>query len=219
MRIAAKCAVAVAILALSVPARAQFGARPPDMRGVWHPVVGAGAIYEMQGRDAKKSEMLIAVVGQEQFQGKAGYWVEMSFQDPRGGDMISKMLMVTEGENSGPKRMIVKMGAEAMEFPMNSPMMTNRPKPQNSDIRKDSVRVGTETITTPAGTFTCEHWRANDQSSDVWVSDKVSPWGIVKTTGKDSSMLLTRLVTDAKTKITGPVKQFDIQEMMKQQRP
>jgi hypothetical protein len=219
MRIAVKWTVVVAIVMLCLPASAQVGMRQPQMRGMWHPVVGAGAVYEMQSRDAKKNALEVAVVGQEQFQGKPGYWLEMSFPDPRGGEGISKMLMVTEGENPGPKRMIVKMGGEAMEMPMNSPMMANRSQSQNTDIRKDAVRLGTETITTPAGTFVCEHWRTNDQSSDVWLSDKVSPWGIVKTTGKDSSLLLTRLVTDAKTKITGPVKQFDVQEMMKQQRP
>ena len=35
--------------------------------------------------------------------------------------------------------------------------------------------VGTETITVPAGTFSCDHYRNDTKNSDVWVSDKVSP--------------------------------------------
>jgi hypothetical protein len=46
--------------------------------------------------------------------------------------------------------------------------------------------VGAESITVPAGTFACKHYRsklAPDASSpvlDVWVSDAVTPTGLVK---------------------------------------
>jgi hypothetical protein len=48
----------------------------------------------------------------------------------------------------------------------------------------------------------------------------VSPWGLVKSQGKDSNMLLTRVITDAKSKITGPVQPFNPMMMQQgQQRP
>jgi hypothetical protein len=190
------------------------------MNGIWHPVVGAGAAYQTEGREGKQV-MEIAVVGKEDFQGQTGYWLEMAFPDSRGGMGASKMLMVMEGPNPGAKRMIVQMNGEAYEFPMNNPMMAGRaPKGESRDLTKSGAqKVGTDTITTPAGTFECEHYRTTDPPSDVWVSQKVSPWGLVKSQGKDSSMLLTRLITDAKTKITGPVKPFDPMQMMQQQRP
>ncbi len=40
--------------------------------------------------------------------------------------------------------------------------------------------VGTESVTVPAGTFSCEHWRNDKSNSDIWTSDKVTPFGMVK---------------------------------------
>ena len=53
-----------------------------------------------------------------------------------------------------------------------------------------------------------------DRSSELWVSDKVAPWGLVKTQGKESSMLLTKVITDAKDHITGTPKKFNPMHMM-----
>ena len=53
-----------------------------------------------------------------------------------------------------------------------------------------------------------------DRSSELWVSDKVAPWGLVKTQGKESSMLLTKEITDAKDHITGTPKKFNPMDMM-----
>ena len=222
MRLARNYAALVAALCLAVPVWAQFGGpRMPGMNGIFHPVVGEGAAYDMQGRGEGPKTMEISVVGKEDFQGQTGYWLETSFQEQRGGLMVMKMLMVMEPPNPGAKRMIMLMQGQAYEFPMNSPMMGGQmSKSAPHDIRNDKsiVRVGTETITVPAGTFSCEHYRASDGSSDIWVSDKVAPWGIVKTVGKDSNMVLARQITGATTKITGPVKPFDPTQMM-QQRP
>ena len=221
MRVAAKCAAVLAVLILAVPAGAQFGGpRMPGMNGIFNPVVGQGAEYQMQSHGEGSQTMGVAVVGKEDFQGQTGYWLEMTFQDPRGGAMVMKMLMVMEGPNPGPKRMIMLMNGQAYEFPMNNPMMAGQmAKSAPHDIRNDKswVRVGTETITVPAGTFSCEHYRAADGSSEGWFSDKISPWGLVKSVGKDNNMVLVRQVTDAKTKITGPVKPFDPMQMMQQQ--
>lgn len=73
-----------------------------------------------------------------------------------------------------------------------------------------------------AGTFTCEHRRTKDGTGDYWISDKVRPLGLVKRVGKDSSMVLLRQITGAKTKLPPPYKEFDPIEMMRQrqeQRP
>jgi hypothetical protein len=95
--------------------------------------------------------------------------------------------------------------------------MGGRKMPQSapSDIRSKAEHVGTETITVPAGTFSCEHYRMKDGSSDAWISEKVAPWGLVKSQGKDSSMVLTKSITDAKDHITGTPKKFDPMQMMR----
>ena len=206
-----KCfAALLAMVGLAIPVAAQFGAAMPQWAGVWHPVVGSGAAYQMTGREGQK-EMEIAVVGQEKFEGQDGYWLEMSFQDPRGGPGAMKTLMVMGGPNPGAKKVILMMRGQAYEMSLNNPMMAGRaPKPGVDVSKGGATLVGTESITVPAGTFECQHYRTTDSSpADVWVSAKISPWGLVKSQSKDNTMVLTKVITDAKTKITGPVLPFE----------
>jgi hypothetical protein len=220
MRMGLRIGLALAAVALALPVGAQFGPRSPQMNGIWHPVVGSGAAYEMTGHDGSKNEMEIAVVGQEKVDGQDGYWLEMTFSDPRGGSGAMKMLTVNGGPNPGTKRMIMQMNGQAFEMPVNNPRMSGQAKSSGTDITKTgAVRVGTETITTPAGTFECEHYRSTDPLSDVWISAKISPWSLVKSQGKDSNMVLIRVITDAKTKITGPVQPFNPMMMQQGQHP
>ena len=46
------------------------------------------------------------------------------------------------------------------------------------------------------------------------MSEKVSPYGVIKGQGKDFSMVLTKVVTDAKDKITGTPVPFNPRLMM-----
>jgi hypothetical protein len=207
--------VAAIVLAGAVGvASAQMGMRRPQMKGVWSPVVGAGAVYQMETPREGKSEIEFAVVGSQTVDGKPGFWLEMVTNDPRaGGEMIMKMLMVLDAKSLDVKRMIMKPpGEDAMEFPMNMPQM-GRAAPQSAaaDIRDDGVLIGTESVTTPAGTFSCQHYQAKDKSWDAWVSDKVPPYNLVKNVTKDTTMTLIRVLTNAKSKITGPVKPFSFE--------
>jgi hypothetical protein len=211
------------LFALTSPLSAQMGMPMPDLSGIWHPVVGSGGAYEMTGRDGK-SQMEMAVVGTESVGGKTGYWMEMAMKEPRTGrDMYMKFLLAP-ADNNGMKavRMVMQQaGQEPMEMDLSAGMgmgMGGGRTPQGtpSDIREKAERVGTETITVPAGTFTTEHYRMKDGSSDAWISDKVMPLGLVKSEGKGTSMVLTRVVTDAKSRITGTPTKFDPMQMMRE---
>jgi len=103
-----------------------------------------------------------------------------------------------------------------MEMPIEMMSMPDE-KPRSADIREEADRVGTETVTTPAGTFACEHYRMKDKSADFWVAEKVSPYGLVKMTTQDGTVTLTRLISNAQTKIKGTPRKFDPREMMRQQ--
>jgi hypothetical protein len=210
----------LAMLALAVPLGAQMGMGPrtADLSGIWHPVVGSGAAYETTGGDGKKSQMEMTVVGKEDVNGKAGYWMEMALADARSGSQMYMKYLLAPGDNGlASTRMIMQMpGQDPMEMDMNMNMGGRRmPQSTPTDIRDKAERVGTETITVPAGTFSCEHYRMKDGSADAWVSDKVAPWGLVKSQGKDSSMVLTKVITDAKDHITGTPKKFDPMQMMR----
>jgi hypothetical protein len=208
---------AVAILLLSSAAPAQFGGRTPSFGGVFAPVVGEGAAYEITtAKDNKKMQMEMAITGKEEFEGKMGFWMEYSMSGMPQGMGSSKVLMSLSGEQTVTMRMVTRMGTDVIEMDLNMPMMQNRQKTSPADVRKTAERVGSETITVPAGTYTCEHWRAKDGTGDFWISDKVRPMGLVKMTGKDSSMVLLRQITGATTKLPPPYKKFDMQEMMRQ---
>jgi hypothetical protein len=47
---------------------------PPQVRGVWNPVVGAGTAYSAEHSGNEKTQMAMAVVGKETVDGKDGYW-------------------------------------------------------------------------------------------------------------------------------------------------
>src|SRR2546430_16343948 len=77
--------------------------------------------------------------------------------------------------------------------------------------------VATDATTVPAGNFSCEHWRNDKTHAEVWTSDKVVPFGMVKEiSANGSTQVLSKLLDNATDRITGPVKQFDMQQMMQQ---
>jgi len=208
----------VGLSMFTAPALAQFPmARGPQMKGVWKPVVGGGGVYKTDFKK-DKGEMEIAVVGSESFEGKTGFWMEM-VMNTEDGQMVVKNLLVVEGNTPGVKRMIMQpAGMDPMEMPVRE-MPGRRQEPMTGDVRQEAARVGTETITTPAGSFECEHWRTSDGSTDVWLSEKVSPWGIVQMKSKDGTMTLVRLISGAKSRITKTPTKFDPMEMMRRQNP
>jgi hypothetical protein len=201
-------------------ASAQMGMRgPTQLRGVWNPVVGSGAVYEMQSQNGPKSVMEFDAVGKDSVGGKDAAWMEMTMSNPRmGGDIVTKYLVTVDGSGMQTSKMIMQLpGRPPMELPDS---MTQARKPtQFTDLRNNTDDVGSESVTTPAGTFTCEHYRMKDGSGDAWVSDKVTPFGLVKYQGKTDTMVLTKLVTDAKDKIVGTPVPFDPMKMMQQQQP
>jgi hypothetical protein len=209
----------LAVLAWALPLGAQMPMGPgANLNGIWHPVVGSGAAYEMTDRTGKKTQMEMTVVGKEDVNGTPAYWMETAMTDARAnGTMYVKTLMAPGSNGVASTRMIMQQpGQEPLEMDMAGFAARGRgPAPAPADIRDKAERVGTETITVPAGTFSCEHYRMKDGTSDVWLSDKVAPWGLVKSQGKDSSMALTKVITDAQDHITGTPRKFDPSQFLR----
>ena len=209
MKFALRCG-SIFMLAATLPALAgaQMGMHAgPAMRGIFNPVVGSGGEYEMT-TDKGKTVMEISVVGKESVDGKDGYWFEMAISNASMGQMISKSLTVLDGQDTVVSRMIMQMGSRPpMEMPTQ--MYKANAQKQSADIRDRADDVGSETVTTPAGTFVTEHYKMKDGSGDAWVAPKAGPYGLVKFQGKDSTMVLTKVITDAKDKITGTPQPFN----------
>jgi hypothetical protein len=194
---------------------AQMGMHPTTMpRGQFNPVVGAGAGYEITTAEGHNTMIEFAIVGKETVNGKDAYWMEWT-TNAMGGDMIIKVLTVP-GDTTVTSRTIMQIaGHPPMEMPPQMASHTNSATVP-SDIHTVAEDVGSESVTVPAGTFQCEHYRMKDGSGDTWVSTKVAPFGVVKHQGKDSTMVLTKVITDAKDKIVGTPQPFNPMQMMGQ---
>jgi hypothetical protein len=194
------------------------GMMPPGISGMWNPVVGSGATYLQTGKDGATHTISMAVIGKEDSDGKTGHWME-SMTGDESKPLVSQMLMVkgADGSMSYAKIIVQQPGQPPMLIPgAMMGMMAARgggaatPTPK-ADVHDGSEVVGTESVTTPAGTFVCEHLRTKD-GSNVWISPKVGPWGLVKSVSADgSTMVATKVFADAKSHIVGtpvPIEQM-----------
>jgi hypothetical protein len=199
------------------PASGQMGMemfKRPAITKVFHPVVGKGAAYldtDKDGKTTRTSE--IAVVAKDSFEGKEGFWMQIVFTDPQGKTLVGKSL-ITLGDFQFHRMIIQPPGQQAMEMPMK---MNAERKEKIEENAADWHSVGPESITVPAGTFSCEHWRNDSTHAEIWTSDKVTPFGMVKEiSGNGNTQVLSKILDNAADRITGPVKQFDMQQMMQQ---
>lgn len=209
-RLSGIVAVVFCGLALASASSAQMmrGGGPPQFAGVFNPVVGAGAAYELETQDGKKN-VEMGIVGKESVEGKDAYWWEMAIPDQRaGGEMVLKVLLVMDGSSTHSSKMIMQLpGKPPMEMPTGMTQGNRSHVP--TDARTDAQDLGSESVTVPAGTFTAEHYRSKDGSADTWVAKSAGPYGIVKHQGKDTTMVLTKVYSDYKDKITGTPQPFN----------
>ncbi|HET6932488.1 MAG TPA: hypothetical protein VFI45_19345 [Candidatus Acidoferrum sp.] len=208
---------AISLVAAS-PSRAQMMGmdmfKRPAIAKAFHPVVGKGAVYldtDKDGKDIRTSE--IAIVAKDSFEGKEGFWMQIYFVDSKGKPFVGKSL-ITPGDFQFHRMIMQPPGQQAMEMPAH---MNAARKDRIEENLNDWHSVGTESVTVPAGTFSCEHWRNDKTHGEAWTSDKVTPFGMVKEiSGNGSTQVLSKILDNAADRITGPVKQFDMQEMMQQ---
>ena len=217
-----RCCLGLAVLAICLfvasAASAQMGMdifKKPDIAKAFNPVVGKGAQYltTTTAKGGEKSRtMEMYIIGKESVEGKDGYWMEFVMTDDKNQTIVGKALFTKDDFQF--HRMIVQMpGQGAMEMPFN-PNAARREKMEEN--MNEWRSIGTESITVPAGTFSCEHWRNDKRNSDTWTSDKITPVGMVKEVNPNGGMVLTKVLSDPQERITGPVKKFDMQEMMQQ---
>jgi len=193
----------------------------PAIAEVINPVVGKGGQYQTTRRDQENATpelQEITIVGKESVGGKEGFWMEVSRQDKAQSGITYAKMLFTKEDFQFHRTVIQQPGQQALEMPFRpSDKTKNR---VHEEIEKWSA-AGTETITVPAGVFVCKHWKKEKGASErgdseIWTSEKVSPFGIVKEVTPERTMVLVKVITDAQDHITGPVKTFDPQEMKRQ---
>lgn len=206
-------------LGVSAVTRAQVmrpgGPHPPAMPGMFKPVVGSGAQYQMTSKD-HNSEFSYAVVGQEQVGSQQGYWLEIRTTDGKTpGETVMKQLVVINASHPEIKRMIMQpAGQPPMEMPSNmmNMMRQQQPSAQQAEHGGPGQKIGDETITVPAGTFACEHYRRQDKdiTVDYWLSGKIAPYGVAKMTTGDMTMVLEKILTNETSHIQGEPRKMNL---------
>ena len=191
-----------------------MGRQAPRLLGEFKPVVGSGAQYQMTAKNGTMSFAYV-IVGQENVEGSAGYWMEIRSENPAmPGETVMKQLIVTGGDKPQIKRMIMQMpGRPPMEMPMGMMSgMGQRGQGAGAGDTSPGEKVGSETITVPAGTFECEHYRktAPHGTVDVWISSKVSPYGTVKMTSGEMTMVLEKVLSNETSHIKGEPQKMNI---------
>ena len=210
-------------LALAASASAQWGGRggkggpqapTPSLQNA---VMNSGAEYKMTTK-GKDMDIGYAIVGKEDVKGEPGIWLETRMQSAElGGEMVTKMLMVTSGSEPGMKRMITQApGKPPMEMGGMLMGMMKSHQPQQSTGKSDMGElVGTESVTVPAGTFACQHYRKQEKGGqmDYWITTQVASFGWVKMTTPDLTMVLTKILTNETTHIKGEPQKMQMPEM------
>jgi len=213
----AAAVVAVLSLAVANTAHAQMGMdifKRPSITKAFHPVVGKGAAYLSTNKSGGTRNTEIGIVGKDSAEGKEGFWMEFVSSANNGKQMVGKVL-ITTGDFEFRRMVFQQPGQPAMEMPMN--MMGAARKEKMEDRLGEYHSVGTESVTVPAGTFSCEHWRNDKTHGEVWTSDKVTPSGLVKEVSPNGETeVLVKVLDSFPDRITGPVKQFDVHQMMQE---
>jgi hypothetical protein len=199
MRTLSRFAAACALTMLAAGASAQTGMRPQMPMGIFTPTIGAGGVYDETAQDGTKTSIEYDLVGKESVNGRDGYWLEFT-TNQKMGQMVMKMLVVP-GSDQPTAHLIMQMGKNP---PMDMTQMAQRSNSAtpNYDVRNGGQDLGKESVTVPAGTFSCEHYRSAS-GGETWVSNQVPPFGMVKSVTNGTTMVLTKVVSDAKDKITG----------------
>ena len=212
------------LLPTAIPALAQGQDACSDLPKFFSkpPKIGEWAEFSWQEKGKPESmRMRMAVVKEEQRQGKKMYWLQMSMndKDPSKRTIVQRLTpwdhSSLAGENTA--EVVMKMG--------NQPAMKIGPEHAksvgNSDWReacKESKFVAEESITVPAGTYKARHYTGS-HGEDTWASLDAPVWHLVKMTTKEGhTMVLSSTGMGAKSEITEkPMDMDQTLEKMKHQ--
>ena len=194
----------------------------PSLPGLTNPTVGSGSEYLITAK-GKESDVAMVALGKEDVDGAAGYWMEMRMTSAElGGEMVMKTLTVTTGTETGVKRMIMQQpGKPPMEMDgmLMSMMQQHQPHPTTPNAGGGNggrgELVGTESVTVPAGTFTCQHYRnqGTNGTTDMWISTDVTPYAMVKMTSADTTMVLKKVLTNETSHVKGEPQKMQMPQM------
>lgn len=221
---------ALALLVASSAARAQTSATPTgaplpvatDLKTV---PVGSWSQYRVSDGGQTNVNVRIALVARAGQEAQVETQVTGGPMGPTGKTTMRMTVPTDTKAGASPHGHVIQVGDnDPMELPAQMAAASQpftKPDPKK--------KVGSETVTVPAGTFKVDHYRDKAVDGrgavDFWIAANVLPFGMVKmvsagnATGGTVTMELTAKGADAKPTVTKPPKPFDPQAMMRQMQP
>ena len=194
---------AAALVAVAGAAHAQNACREDFTM----PAAGSWAQYRMVNKK-DTSEMRFAILGREERAGKTYHWVEMAMTGKKKNQnaIIQVLAPGFPYEPGDVQEMVMKPGDQpAMKMSGAMLGMARGAMKQQglspAELCKRSTFVAEETVEVPAGRFTARKYRDEEHKADAWVVKK-TPFGWVKSEGRDYSMVLVSTGSGAKSSIT-----------------
>lgn len=171
------------------------------------PEVGRWAEYKALYENKNSYTVRYAVVGSEKRQGKDLKWVELKMTGAdKDKNLIYQMLVPGSPTEMGKVEEIVFKPGQKPAMKMSGVMLNmirGQMEKQSilSELCRDVVLVGPESVTVPAGKYQTRHFRSEKYGSDSWVSSEV-PFALVKSVGEKHDMALSAVGSGAKPSIT-----------------
>jgi hypothetical protein len=174
------------------------------------PPVGGWAEYQISKEGEAEMGLRFAIVGEEERDGHAMKWFEMTItpKDEDDDPVIMKLLVPDYPfEPRSLEEIIMKTGDEpAMN--MGGPMMSailgmigDNPGLSVAEECSKMQEVGEESVTVAIGTLQARHYRNADSGAEAWLSSEV-PFGMVKSTDDEYTSELVAHGEGATTAIT-----------------
>ena len=197
--------LSLVVVAALVAAPAAAQSNPCADRGARLPAAGAWASYSADSGDFKllylghestgdRLEMTASRVSRRSGQPTTMVMQMVVPSYPYEMDQVSELVMQMEGQPP------MKMSGDMLNM-----MRSRMPRNQNTlapDACNRMTKVGTESVTVPAGTFSTTHYRDTQSNTDVWV-DPAVPFGMVKVVSGARTVVLKEKGTGARSAITG----------------
>jgi len=127
-------------------------------RPLEQPAVGGWARYQLRTATGDTTEMRLAIVGGESWQGKPHLWQESILQAPAGQTVIQSLIPAEPYDPTTIRRAVVQMpGRAPFELSAAALAMLKQAGGERASAGLDACRsgepVGWETVTVPAGPF------------------------------------------------------------------
>ena len=186
----------------------------PRLFGTFSPKPRVWSEYAIFDKSTgKRTVMRMSIVGVE----ADAYWYEVENREGGGSNIVKMLVTGDPNDPENIQRLITKSDANpAQEMPrdfvltgrrMASHMFEQRSGiPSNPALKLENKKTGVRSATVPAGTFDVSLHQIVDSAGKVYAEYKfttdVHPFGVVSSDAENSTMVLVRYGTGAKSLIT-----------------